>query len=64
MVLPEVDQDFWLICALSPLELQPSAEESMVGEQVKMLSYEDYTIGVGLRSMDATGAVTDTADRA
>ena len=37
----------------------------MVGEQLKMLSYADYTLAVGLRSADATGAkATDSADRA
>ncbi len=40
-------------------------EESMVGEQLKMLSYADYALAVGLRSTDATGAeAADSADRA
>ena len=33
----------------------------MVGEQLKMLSYMDYALGVGLRTVDATGA--EAADR-
>ncbi len=35
----------------------------MVGEQLKMLSYADYALAMGLRSMDAIGAEpADSAD--
>ena len=65
MVPPVVDRDYSQFLALPTSDLRPSVEESMVGEKLKMLSYADYALAVGLHSLDATGAeATDSADRA
>ena len=36
------------------LDLHPTVEESMVREQLRMLSYVDYVLAIGLRAADAT----------
>ena len=55
------DDDFGQLSALPQLKFWPSAEESMVGEQLKMLSYADFALAVGLCSADPTGdEATDT----
>ncbi len=65
MVPPVVDHDFSQFSALPASDLRPTVEESMVGEQLKMLSYADYALAVGLRSTDATGAeAADSVDQA
>ncbi len=65
VVSPVVDRDYSQFSALPMSDLRPAVEESMVGEQLKMLSYADYALAVGLRSADATGAkAADSADRA
>ncbi len=64
MVPPVVDHDFAQFSSLPLSDLRPSMEESMVGEQLKMLMYADCALAVGLQSTDATGSeAMDTADR-
>ena len=61
-----VDRDFSVLppSVLPPSDLSPTVEESMVGEQLKMLSYADYVLVIGLHSVDATGAeAVDSVDR-
>ena len=63
IVLPVVDCDFSQFSVVPPSDLHPSVEESMVGEQLKMLSYADYALAIGIHSTDATGAkAMDSAD--
>ena len=41
----------------------PTGEESMVREHLKILSYVDYALAIGLRSADATGSeAVDSVD--
>ena len=57
LVVPLVANcDFSQFSVLSPSDLLPTVEESIVGEQLKMLSYLDYALAVGLCSADATSA--------
>ena len=53
MVPPVVDCDFAQYSSLPSFDLHPSVEESMIGEQVKMLSYADCALAVGRHSADA-----------
>ncbi len=63
MVLPVVERDYSQFSALPTSDLRLTVEESMVGEQLKMLSYADYALAVDLRSVDATGGeAADSAD--
>ena len=57
MVPPVVDCDFSQFSLLPPLDLHPIplVEEIMVDELLKMHSYVDHTLSVGLHSADATG---------
>ena len=48
VVLPVVDHDFAQFSMLPSSDLRPSMEESMVGEKLKVLSYADYALAVGL----------------
>ncbi len=63
LVVPPVgDHDFPQFSSLSPFDLHPTVKASMVNYQLKMLSYMDYTLAVGLRSIYAIG--TDATDSA
>ena len=63
MVPPVADHNFFQVSMLPPSDLHPTVEESMVGEQVKMLSYKDYALAVGLHSAAAMGTgAADSAD--
>ncbi len=54
LVVPSVaDRVFSQFSALPPSDLRPTGEESMVGERLKMLSYVDYALAIGLHSVDA-----------
>ncbi len=53
---PIIDRDFARFSTLSPAELRPSVEETLLCEQMKMLSYGDYAMAVGLQSADVSGA--------
>ena len=68
MVLPVVDHAFSQFSSFPPSDLRPTVEESMVLEQVRMLSYTDYSLAVGLVglcSADTTSTkAADTADYA
>ena len=58
-----MDHDFLQFALLPPSDLHPTVKELMVGEQLKMLSYADYALAVGLHSTDAMGAgAGDSAD--
>ncbi len=60
---PVVHCDFSQFSVLPPADLHPTVEESMVGEQLNMLSYVDYMLAVGLRSANTMGAkAADSAD--
>ena len=63
-IMPTVgDHNFSQFSVLPPSDLHPTVEESMIGEHLKMLSYADYALAVGLRSANASGAkAADSAD--